>query len=516
MTLLDFIVPLLIGAVALAAFARRLGVPYPAFLALGGALLALLPANPRFTLEPDLALALFVAPVLLDAAFDASPRDLRANWVPITSLVLVAVGLTTIAVACVARWLLPSLPWGAAIALGAIVAPPDASAAGAVLRQVSLPFRISVILEGESLLNDASALFIYRLAVAAVGAGSLTLQDLTLTFLLVVPLSFAAGIVLAYVSTTVIAWIEDAPSSIVIQFAFTFAVWIIAERLALSPVLTIIAYAGTISRRRPARFGARLRIPAFAVWDAATFVLNILAFVLIGLQLRPILDALPAERIAFYLLFALAVLGTVILVRLGWVMSYVVARYRPFRRTSRPTGAQPGAAGGLIVGWCGMRGIVTLAAALALPDGSSGTAAFPHRDLMLLTAFTVVLGTLVLQGMTLKPLLLWADLRDDDPVGQEIGRARRLAFQAALDVLADETSDEAEALRQEYRFILNGADANPDGLPPAVTHQDELRLRAVAAARTRLVALRAANEIGNNAFNRVETELDQEEMHAGA
>src|ERR1700754_2536844 len=160
-------VGLLIGAMLLAALARRLGVPYPTFLALGGIAIAFIPNSPSWTLEPDLALALFVAPVLLDAAFDTSLRDLRDNWLPVSTLVFVAVGLTTAAVAVAVRWLIPEMPWAAAVALGAIVAPPDAAAATAVLRQIKLPYRILKILEGESLLNDASALLIYRIAVGA-------------------------------------------------------------------------------------------------------------------------------------------------------------------------------------------------------------------------------------------------------------------------------------------------------------------------------------------------------------
>jgi CPA1 family monovalent cation:H+ antiporter len=163
----EWIIGLLLGAVVLSAAARRAKVPYPTFLALGGVLLAFLPSGPSWTLEPGLALALFVAPVLLDAAFDTSLRDLRDNWLPVSTLVFVAVGLTTAAVAVLTRWLLPDMPWSAAIALGAIVAPPDAAAATAILRQVKLPYRILKILEGESLLNDASALLIYRVAVGA-------------------------------------------------------------------------------------------------------------------------------------------------------------------------------------------------------------------------------------------------------------------------------------------------------------------------------------------------------------
>src|SRR4051794_31199703 len=185
MLMFETILALLLGASVLAGFARRLSVPYPSLLALGGVLIALLPGGPRLDLPPDLILALFVAPVLLDAAYDASLRDLRRNWVPVSSLVLVAVGLTTAAVAVTTRMLFPNMPWAAAVTLGALLAPPDAVAALAVLRQVAPPHRMRVILESESLLNDASALLIYRLAVSAVAAGGFSLADAAPAFALV-------------------------------------------------------------------------------------------------------------------------------------------------------------------------------------------------------------------------------------------------------------------------------------------------------------------------------------------
>src|SRR4249919_2469045 len=190
---LEVLVGLILAATLLAAVARRVGAPYPVFLALGGALLAFVPGAPTLTVLPELALALFVAPVLLDAAYDASPRDLKDNWAPVTGLVVFAVGITTIAVAVVARALMPAMPWAPAIALGAVVAPPDAAAATAVLRQVRPPHRLLTILEGESLLNDASALLIYRLAVGAVAANGFSMAAVAPTFLLSVAGSMVTG-----------------------------------------------------------------------------------------------------------------------------------------------------------------------------------------------------------------------------------------------------------------------------------------------------------------------------------
>src|SRR5882724_9091964 len=215
---LEVLVGLILAAVILAAAARRVGAPYPVFLALGGAMLAFVPGAPSFTVLPELALALFVAPVLLDAAFDASPRDLRDNWAPVTGLVVFAVGLTTIAVAAVARTLMPAMPWAPAIALGAVVAPPDAAAATAVLRQLRPPQRILTILEGESLLNDASALLIYRLAVGAVAADGFAIGAVAPTLLFSVVGSLVAGPAMAWIVQRSLERVQHIPTAIILQF----------------------------------------------------------------------------------------------------------------------------------------------------------------------------------------------------------------------------------------------------------------------------------------------------------
>ena len=245
---------LFVAAVILAAGARRVGAPYPVFLALGGALLAFLPAAPSFTLPPELALALFVAPVLLDAAYDASLRDLRDNWAPVTGLVVVAVGFTTAAVAVVVHTLIPAMPWAAAIALGAIVAPPDAVAATAVLRPLRPPHRLLTILEGESLLNDASALLIYRLAVGAVAANGFSVAAVAPTFLLAVAGSVVVGPALGWLTLRVMERVQHVPTAIILQFVSTFGVWILAEHIGLSGVLTMVCYAMAVARPRPSEF----------------------------------------------------------------------------------------------------------------------------------------------------------------------------------------------------------------------------------------------------------------------
>jgi Na+/H+ antiporter len=503
MVLFEWTLALLLGAVLVAALARRLEVPYPALLALAGVGLAFLPFAPAIEIEPELALALFVAPVLLDAAFDTSPRELKRYALSLASLAFVAVVLTTAAVALVG-WKLAGLPVAAAVALGAIVAPPDAVAAAAVLRQFRPPRRIVAILQSESLLNDATALLIYRGAVAAV-AGSFALSSAAPILALSTLGSLLAGYGLARLFHLVFARVRDPASGTILQFVSTFGVWILAERIGLSAIITMVVYAMTLARAAPRRVAARNRISSYSVWETAVFVLNVLAFVLMGLQVRPILSRLSDESRLEALVLAAAVLATVILVRLAWVLIGGPMIRSVSRRPRVPADGQD-VRGDLLIGWCGMRGLVTLATAFALPFD------FPGRDPIVLTAFCVVLGTLVLQGMTLKPLLRLLDLAPDRSLEQEVSRARVAVMQAALDSLDGDMSPAAAAIREQYAAARTVAE-NADN-PQAATDYDELRLHAIQSQRQALDRLRAEGRIGDETYHRLEEEIDWAELDA--
>jgi CPA1 family monovalent cation:H+ antiporter len=505
MLLFESTLLLLLGAVLLTGAARRWHVPYPSLLAIAGAALAFVPAGPSIEMEPELALALFIAPVLLDAAFDTPPRELRRNLVPLTSLVLVAVILTTCAVAWVG-YRFGGLPVAAAIALGAIVAPPDAAAAAAILGPLRLPRRVVQVLQGESLLNDATALLIYRIAVAAT-LGRITLGYALPVVLLTVFGSPLAGWVLGRLYLLATARVRDAASSTILGFVGTFGVWIAAERVGLSPVITMAAYAMTLARRAPRVSSARNRISTYSVWETAVFVLNVLAFVIMGLQARPILDRLAQNDVGHALLFAAAVLATVIAVRVVYVMAYNSALRLKHRLAGPPDGGYVATVqSGLLVSWCGMRGLVTLATAFALPHG------FPDRDLIVLAAFGVVLGTLVIQGLTLQPLLGRLHFATECTLEVEVSRGRVAMLDAALATLAGDESPAAAAVRAGYLAAREVAldRARPQG---ASTH-DVLRLRAVGAERARLHQLRERDEISDEAFHRLEEEVDWSELDA--
>jgi CPA1 family monovalent cation:H+ antiporter len=508
---LEQLLGLFVAAVILAALARRVGAPYPVFLAIGGAVLAFIPGAPAFRIPPELVLALFIAPVLLDAAYDASPRDLKDNWAPLTSLVVVAVGLTTAAVAWVVHFLVPGIPWAAAVALGAVVAPPDAAAATAVLRPMRPPRRILTILEGESLLNDATALLIFRLAIGAVAANGFSIGAVAPNFLLAVVGSVVVGPILGWISIRLFSRVQHVPTAIIIQFVTTFGVWILADRLGLSGVLTMVCYAVTVARRAPQTTPARIRIPSYAVWDTAIFALNILAFIFIGLQIRPIMEGVEAGTRGQYFAVAAAVLLTVIIVRLAWHMSFnAVVRWKDRRFGFNPPRPmlRPTVGSGLVISWAGMRGILSLAASLALPPD------FPFRGLIVFTAFAVVLGTLVIQGLTLKPLLRALDLRDDDPVGREVSVARERALNAGLATFEENPSPLAVAVREE--FVMHFSREERESRGAARIEHSEVHRAALQAARAAIIEMRSKDEIGDDAFHMMEEELDWLEMSDGS
>jgi CPA1 family monovalent cation:H+ antiporter len=498
---------LLVGAVVLTAFARSLKLPYPSLLALGGAAVALLSSGTEFTLHPELALALFVAPVLLDAAFDTSLRDLRHYWAPVLGLVVVAVGITTFAVAWLVHSMMPSMPWAAAIALGAIVAPPDAAAASAILRQLRLPHRMVVILEGESLLNDATALLIYRLAVTA-AMGSTFSTGVVAWQSLAMLASVAAGFVLAHVYIRIVQRVTDVPSAIVMQFVGAFGIWILADEIGLSAIVTIVTFAITAARITAELTPASLRIPSYAVWETVVFVLNVLAFVVIGLQVRPVLDSLEASERTHYLQIAGLVLVTVIVVRIAWVFTFngvANLKAKLFGAGSWPGDYKPTNAGSTIVSWCGMRGIVTLATAFALPQ------AFPNRDLILLCAFGVVAGTLIFQGLTLRPLILLLGIKPDDTIAKEIRGAQAELARVAAGIIDDDASDAAQMLRAE--FAIPSDEQIADGSETEHAARNRLRARIIAAQRHALVRMRDTGVISDDAFHPLEERLDRSEIN---
>ena len=500
MTVFESLLLLLLAAIVLLQASRRLGLPYPAMLAGAGVLLALIPGSPTISIDPATALALFIAPALLDAAFDMPINVARTIWRQLVVLAVGAVLLTTALVGWIG-WTYAGLPIAAAVVLGAIVAPPDAAAATAVLTSMSLPRTTVAVLKGESLFNDATALLIFSGALAIQANGGL---DLAVGGQLAI--AAPGGVLLGMAGALLVQWIDRFVTGTLggnlLQFVTAFLIWIVAEHLRLSAVLAVVAMAMTAAARSRGRGSPRMRVHSFAVWSSVVFLLNVVAFLLMGLQARTIVMQMPRDRLVQALTFAGAVVLTVIATRMlfALVWNRLSVRYVSIRGDFPP----PTLRQGIVVGWCGMRGLVTLATAFALPEG------FPQRNLVVLTAFAVVLGTLVVQGLTLKPLIRILHLDDLDDSAQRMTDARVALARRGLAAIAGNEQPEATNLRFRYRLELDNArQEDKRGLWARYSAAGRA---AIAAERDELDDLRSRNALSIDAFYELQEGLDWREL----
>jgi CPA1 family monovalent cation:H+ antiporter len=470
-------------------------------LAAAGVAVALIPGSPAIWVEPKTALALFMAPAIVDAAYDFPLGAARRFFSPLFALAVLAVVVTTAFVAWIG-WAFVGLPIAAAVALGAIVAPPDAAAATAVLSSISVPRNISAVLKGESLFNDASALLLFGGALAVLSNGALTV-GVGLRIAFAIPGGLLLGIVCALAMERLNRFLQNTLGGNLLQFVISFLIWIAAEHLQLSAVLCIIAFAMTIASRAELRGGTRMRVQSFAVWGAVVFTLNVFAFLLMGLKGRSIIARMPPDHLKESLSFAALVVVAVIVVRLLLVISFNRLRAWWDRSHNQPETASLRQA--VFVGWSGMRGFVTLATAFALP------ASFPQRDLAVLTAFSVVLATLVVQGLTLAPLIRLLKLGQAECAQQELARARVRLATAGLTALTEQTGPEVESLRYPYLIQRAAMDGDPSGIQP-FKRRRELGLAGIAASRRELEALRDKDVIGVDTYLLLQEELDWNEL----
>jgi Na+/H+ antiporter len=499
MALFESVLLLMMMAIILLQVSRRLTIPYPTMLAMAGVGVAALPWAPDIRIDPQLVMALFIAPALLDAAYDFPLRAIRRYWLALLTLAVMAVLLTTAAVAWVGV-ALGGLPVAAAIALGAIVSPPDAAAATAMLRRLPLPRATVTVLKGESLLNDAVALLIFSAAVG-VAAGTQSPSQLLPQLALAVPGGIVVGIVLGRISTVVLPHLSGTLGGILFQFTMTFGTWLIAEYLQLSAILAVVAAAMTVARHGPNRPPARDRVFSFTVWSTVVFLLNVLAFLLVGLEARVAVLALGREQLWHALSFAAVVVFVVIGVRMVWVMLGNRMAQPIFRLQGRSDA--PSLAQGVVSAWCGMRGLVTLATALALPQE------FPGRDLILLSALAVVLGTLIVQGITLGPLIRMLRFAADNSLVEELASARVVLLDLAIEGLSQRDDEPARSLRD--RYLTERSQAAGGGRRTA-TAADDLHRQCIDTQRRKLFELWTAGEIDDDVFHSLELELDLQEL----
>jgi monovalent cation/hydrogen antiporter len=526
---------LLVAVAGLVLLSDVLEVPYPIFLVLGGLALGFIPGVPEIELAPELVLLIFLPPLLYVSAFFSSLRDLKANIRPIGLLSVGLVALTTVVVAGVAHFVV-GLSWPVAFVLGAIVSPTDPVAATAIAERLGVPRRIVTILEGESLINDGTALVLYQTAVRVVMFGAaFSLLELGLRFVVGVAIGVAIGLLAGYVIATVRRRIEDPLVEITISLFTGYAAYLPAEELntlgiPASGVLAAVTagiYLGWLSPRLTSP-GTRLQ--AYALWEVLTFMLNSLLFVLIGLQLPAILEGISEDYSpATLALYAAAMCLAVIVARFVWIFP---ATYLPRKvsRRLRERNPSPPWQNVAVIAYAGMRGAVSLAAALALP------LEFPGRDLVLFLTFCVIFVTLVGQGLTLRPLIRWLDIHDDGASEKEEIKARLLAAEAALariDKLVEEDwvyEDSAERMRGMYgyrhrRFATRHATATDKRVADFAADFDgddedyetrseafqRFRRELLEAEREAVLRLRSEGRIGDEVMRRVERDLDLED-----
>ena len=499
MTFFESLLVLLLAAIVLLQVSRRLSLPYPAMLAIAGGALALIPGSPTISFEPDTALALFMAPVVLDAAYDfpiGAVRRMRRQLIIFAVFAVIA----TAALVAFIGWKLIGLPIAAAVALGAIVAPPDAAAATAVLKAVSIPRDADTVLKGESLFNDATALLLFTGALA-VRSSALT-PGVGLRIALAVPGGVLFGFVCALFFRRINRFVSNTLGGNLLQFVVAYLIWIAAEHLRLSAVLSTIVFAMTIAQSAQVTSGTRMRVQSFAVWSAVVFGLNVFAFLLMGLQGRTIIGRMDPAHLRESLIFAGIVVVVVVVARLAIVIGFDRLNSWWERSHGRPTATSWRRA--VFEGWTGMRGFVTLATAIALP------VSFPQRDLVVLTAFFVVLATIVVQGLSLVPLVRLLKLDDGETLRHEVASGRCRLAAAALAALDGRVGKHADHIRHEYliqRDALKGSSG-----ARATKVRRELGLSAVRAQREELEQMREDDAIGADTYLLLQEELDWTEL----
>jgi Na+/H+ antiporter len=512
---------LMVAVAGLSILARPLGVPYPILLVLGGLLLGFVPGLPAVELPPELVLVVFLPPLLYVAAFFSSLRDLRAD---LRAISLTAVGLvlaTMGTVAVTAHALVDGLSWGAAFTLGAIVSPTDALAATAVARRLGVPRRLVTVLEGESLINDATALVAYRIAVATAVGGGFVVWEAGLRFVAGVAGGVAVGLIVGWLIAVIRRRLEDPPAEIVLSVVTGYAAYLPAERLGVSGVLAAVTAGLFIGWRAPELASPTTRLLAFSFWEILVYLLNAVLFILVGLQLRPILDQVSGRSAATLLGLAALVSAVVIATRVAWGFSvpYLV---RALDRRPGQVARRVGARQRLISGWSGMRGAVSLAAALALPLETDSGQPFPERNLIVFVTFGVIFTTLVVQGLTLPALIRRLGVHDDGGEEREELQARLGAADAALarlEELAGEEwtrDDTVERLRGLYQFRRRRLKTQAgifedDGSQDRSLAYQRLVRELLEAQRRAIIRLRNQGVISDGVMHRVERELDLED-----
>ncbi len=518
----------LLASAVLLVVAHLTSLPYPIWLVVGGAAIGWLPGLPHATLPPDLVLVLLLPALVYEAAFFSSVRELRANARPISMLALGLVLCTMVGIAAIGHAVI-GLPWEVAFVLGAVVSPTDPVAATAIGRRVGAPHRIVTVVEGEALANDATALVAYKFAVAAAVSGSFSLLSASLEFVAGVAGGVAIGLAVAWLVGLLMRRIEDAPTEIVVSVLTPYFAYLPAEAAGASAVLAAVSAGLYLGWHAPSLLTPSTRIQAYAVWEVLVFAINAALFVLLGLQLPSVVDGMAGTAVGTLAGYALAVIAGVIAIRFAWVFAFG-GLSRVVRRRWAHGGPLPAGWRGLtLVSWEGMRGAVSLAAALAIPLTVDGGGPFPQRDLVIFLVYMTILATLVGQGLALPWLIRRLGLTGVGAVREATteARARLAAADAALDRL-EELREEGETDPQVLRRMRRLFETRRDHLAERTEGIDDLgeltpeqergdvyarvRRELQDAQRECVVGLRNEGRINDEIMRRIERDLDLEDV----
>ena len=515
---------LLVCIVGLATVAKRFNTPYPIVLVIAGLLLSLIPRMPHIELNPDVVFLLFLPPLLFAAAFQTSWRDFRYNISSITLLALGLVTFTVYGVAFACHWIVPDFTWHLGLVLGAVVCTTDAIAATSIARRLGLPQRITDVIEGESLVNDASGLLALQLAISIVVTGHTpAFHERAGMLLYLIVSSVVIGLVLAKLVAWLVTRIDDAPVEITISIMTPYFAYLTAESLHSSGVLATVACGMYMGHQSSLYFSTRARIQSTAVWETLSFILNGIVFILIGLQLPYILSQIRTLSLARLIVVGLLVSAVVIVLRLLWMYPGTWASNWIRSRLQHQTRAIPSARQIFVVGWTGMRGVVALAAAISLPKTIDTGAPFPQRSVIIFLTFCVIFVTLVLQGLTLPWLIRRLGLASPTNKNPEEEQARYAMIEAALAYLEQARDTDNPEFAPVYDELIRNQNHHLNLLPgdrvanTGYRPQDYERFRDISRnirslQRAALLNLRNQNKINDEVLRRLELELDLFEL----
>lgn len=512
------IIVLLAVVTALAEVTDKIRIPYPILLVLAGIGIGLIPRLPHIELDPEIVFLIFLPPILYAAAWGTSWADFKANKRPITLLAIGCVLFTTCAVAWISQLFIPTLSWPEAFVLGAIISPPDAVAATAATKGLGLPKRVITILEGESLVNDATGLIAYRYAVAAVVSGTFSFMNAGLQFLIVAAGGIALGLFFGFVFKWIHKLTPDNPTTdTTLTFLAPYVTYLTAESMHVSGVLGVVVAGLFLSWNSSTIFTQQTRLQATGTWNTIIFMLNGIIFILIGLQLPEILQNIKDNSFSTLLKYGGIVCGAVIVGRMLWVYpgTYVPRLFKSIREKE----ARPSIKLVTIIGWSGMRGVVSLAAALALPLTIEGSKPFPNRDLIIFLTFCVIFCTLVVQGLTLRPIIHWFGIKPDDKEHRD-EQAARLKLAASIIEHIEENyslslSDEVlNQIKTKYEIRiqrLRKGEVRTKLDEHEINEFHRIQQELLDKERSLILQLRGQALVSDEAMRRIEYELDLEE-----